>query len=195
MKSEKKTEVGGKPSKEESSKQKKSEDSSLSKSGIKVKNIKIKKPTKGEVSKSSKVEVSKTSKVETSKVNKSETNPKGESTIQSKTVKAEASKVQEKRGTRFFIGSCNSLLSYYLIDELRNDHEEDEDEGRANLFIGTLNPLDPVNPPPSNMKRLILGNNKPAIINVLRDADVLIYNIQTDSLDDIRFAAQSNLLF
>jgi len=200
MKSEKKVEVEAKQSKEDSLKKKKPEDSSSSKSGLKVKNIKIKKPAKGEVSKSSKVEVSKTSKGETSKVNKSDTNIKRDSTIQSnvlrpvKTEGVEVSKLQEKRGIRFFIGSCNSLLSYYLIDELRNDHEEDEDEGKANLFIGTVNSLDPVNPPPSNMKRLISSNNKPAIINVLRDADVIIYNIRTDSLDDIHFAAQSKFL-
>lgn len=179
-----------------SSKQKKPEDSSVSKSDAKTKSIKIKKPVKGEVSKS-KAEVSKASKTEISKIAKSNdvSNPKPEATAQPKAVKSEVSKVQEKRGTRFFIGSCNSLLGYYLVDELRNDHEEDEEEGRANLFIGTLNPLDPVNPPPSNLKRVVPSNNKPAITSVLHDADVMIYNIRTDSLDEIRFAAQSMIFF
>ena len=160
--------------------------------------IKIKKPSKGEASKAesskqNKSDVSKVSKPENTSVSKPNRDEGAPSGRPSKVDAAAISKIvdQSKRGIRFFISGCNSLLGYCLIEELRNDHIEDEDEGKANLFIGSLNKFDPVNPPPSNLKRVVSGNSKSTIDKILQDADVMLYNIRTDSIDEIRFVAQS----
>ncbi len=94
------------------------------------------------------------------------------------------------RGLRIFISGCNSLLGYMLIEELRNDHIEDEEEGKAHLFVGTLDPLDTANTPPTNVKR-ILNSSRRSFSKVLSDCDVIIYNVRTADPHEIRLAAAS----
>ena len=95
----------------------------------------------------------------------------------------------EASGLRIFISGCNTLLGYNLIEELRNDHIEDE--GKANLFVGTLNCNDSTNPPPSNVKRVVSYSKLSKFTKVLLDCDVIIYNIQTAEPDEIRYATTS----
>jgi len=106
--------------------------------------------------------------------------------IESKANVQEASPVS--RGMRIFISGCNSLLGYCLIEELRNDHLEDED--KSSIFYGTLSQNDNTNPPPLNVRKIISGLKKTALNKVVQSCDVIIYNLRTDSLDEIRYVTQ-----
>ena len=97
-------------------------------------------------------------------------------------------------GLRMFISGCNSLLGYLLIEELRNDHLEDEEDGKAHLFVGTLDRGDDTNPAPSNVKRVVSFNKRTLFAKVLQDCDVLIYNVHAAELEEIRYVVASTFL-
>ena len=101
----------------------------------------------------------------------------------------------QRKGLRIFISGCNSLLGYTLIEELRNDHIEDEEEGKAHLFVGTLDRFDTTNPPPSNVKRVVSGHKRSFFTKLLMDCDIVIYDVRTANPDEIRFVAESNVQY
>lgn len=102
-------------------------------------------------------------------------------------------KTTKTTGLRIFISGCNSLLGYTLIEELRNDHIEDET--KANLFVGTLDYNDSTNPPPSNVRRVVSYSKLSMFTKVLLDSDIIIYNIKTAAPDEVRFVASSILYY
>ena len=108
-------------------------------------------------------------------------------------LKTKAPSVPPQRGLRIFVSECNSLFGYTLIEELRNDHLEDDEEGKAHLFVGTLDRLDITNPPPSNVKRVFSCSKKTLFTKVLNDCDVIIYSALTADPDEIRFVTSSNM--
>lgn len=81
---------------------------------------------------------------------------------------------------KFFIDNINTFTGLSLLEELRNDHIE---EDNPHEFYATLDPNDPTEVESGVVK--ILSKQKPrSLRRHILDCDVIIYDLHTADLED-----------
>lgn len=88
---------------------------------------------------------------------------------------------------RYFVSSLNTFVGQSIVENLRNDHENDEN---AHFIVGSTSENEN-NPIPQGVFRVIDTKKITFLAKVLLDSDVIIYDLNSCDLEEAEFAIKT----
>ena len=101
------------------------------------------------------------------------------------TTAAKVRPLGETQPLKIFVNDANTFLGQAIIEEIRNDHQAfDSDTIAANRIVATLSDRENAKAP-AGITKVIPKNKKKAIYSSILTSDVVIFDINFGSTDDV----------